>query len=132
MPDERFIYQYERILRALNDKFSGVCGNVFIENRPAAYEQMEEFLVIRLPQGIQPYADTHDTAYVQMICFVRDKHQGLVDAARLSHLAAEVKALCPFNDGFISCNEKPKQAGVTSDGTGFHSIVIQFKIVISL
>ena len=132
MAEQRVQYQYERLLQTLYNMASGVCENVFVENRPAACDQMDEFIVVRLPQGIEPYADTHDIAYVQIICFARDKQKGLVDAVRLSNSVSRVKSLCPFNDGFISCNEKPKQAGITSDGTGFHSIVIQFKIVICL
>lgn len=93
---------------------------------------MDAFIVIRLPQGIDPYADTHNTAYVQMNCFARDRKGGIASEDVMESLIEGMVNLLPFDDELMSCNEKPLILGSKSDGMGFHSTIIQFKVVIKL
>lgn len=122
---------YERVMRALYDKAITVDSNVYMSSRPTAVDKKDTFIVVRLSQGIDPYADTHDTAYVQFHCYVRDRQGGIENVQQMGTLIDAVRALIPFSDELIVCNQdKPFQLPSKSDGMGFHSTVIQFKILI--
>ena len=125
-------YKREEVLQELYDKALTVCDKVFTSSRPTATDKMDEFIVIRLPQGIDPYADTHNTAYVQMNCFVRDRQGGIANESVIEQMIDGVASLTPFNDELIACNDTPLVLETKSDGMGFHSTIIQFKIVIKI
>ncbi len=125
-------YKRKEVLQALYTKASTVCDKVFTSSRPTATDKMDEFIVVRLPQGIDPYADTHNIAVVQMNCFVRDRQGGIAREDVIEEMIEGVTALLPFNDTLMSCNDTPLILGTVSDGMGFHSVIIQFKIVIKL
>lgn len=128
------IDRYKRldVLQELYEKVLEVCDKVFTTSRPTATEKMDEFVVIRLPQGITPYADTHSTAYVQVNCYVRDRQGGIANENVMEELIDSVISLIPFNDALMSCNDTPLILETKSDGMGFHSTAIQFKIVIKV
>ena len=125
-------YKRKEVLQALYTKASTVCDKVFTSSRPTATDKMDEFIVVRLPQGIDPYADTHNIAVVQMNCFVRDRQGGIAREDVMEELIEGITALTPFNDSLMSCNDTPLILNTVSDGMGFHSTIIQFKIVIKL
>lgn len=125
-------YQRRDVLESLWAKAKTVSGHVFTSGRPIATDKMDEFIVVRLPQGIDPYADTHNIAYVQMNCFVRDRQGGIVNEDEMEELIDGIVGLLPFDDALMSCNEKPLVMDCKSDGMGFHSTIIQFKIVIKV
>lgn len=125
-------YQRRDVLESLWAKAKTVSGHVFTSSRPIATDKMDEFIVVRLPQGIDPYADTHNIAYVQMNCFVRDRQGGIVNEDEMEELVDGIVGLLPFDDALMSCNEKPLVMDCKSDGMGFHSTIIQFKIVIKV
>lgn len=125
-------YKREAVLESLYTKAKTVCDNVFTSSRPVATEKMDSFIVVRLPQGIDPYADTHNIAYVQFVCFVRDRQGGVERADVMEEMIDGISALFPFNDSLMSCNDTPLVLDTKSDGMGFHSTIIQFKIVIKL
>jgi hypothetical protein len=125
-------YKRIEVLQELCEKAGTVCGNVYTNTRPTAVEKMDEFIVVRLPQGIDPYADTHNTAFVQMNCFARDRQGGITNENVLERLVDGVVNLLPFNDSLMSCNDAPLVMGTVSDGMGFHSTIIQFRIVIKV
>lgn len=125
-------YKRKEVLRNLYDKALTICDKVFTSSRPTATEQMKKFIVVRLPQGIDPYADTHHISYAQMICFVRDKQGGLEDVNVMEDMVESVMGLFPMDDSLISCNNAPLLLSTKSDGMGFHSTIIQFNIVIKL
>lgn len=125
-------YKREEVLQALYTKASTVCDKVFTSSRPTATDKMDEFIVVRLPQGIDPYADTHNIAVVQMNCFVRDRQGGIAREDVMEEMIEGITALTPFNDSLMSCNDTPLILNTVSDGMGFHSTIIQFKIVIKL
>lgn len=125
-------YKRKEVLQALYAKASAVCDKVFTSSRPTATDKMDEFIVVRLPQGIDPYADTHNIAVVQMNCFVRDRQGGIAREDVMEEMIEGITALTPFNDSLMSCNDTPLILNTVSDGMGFHSTIIQFKIVIKL
>ena len=125
-------YKREAVLESLYTKAKTVCDNVFTSSRPVATDKMDSFIVVRLPQGIDPYADTHNIAYVQFVSFVRDRQGGVERADVMEEMIDGISALFPFNDSLMSCNDTPLVLDTKSDGMGFHSTIIQFKIVIKL
>lgn len=125
-------YKRQDVLNELFNMALTVCDKVFTSSRPTATDKMDSFIVIRLPQGIDPYADTHNIAYVQMNCYARDKQGGIVNEPLMETLVDGVVNLLPFDDDLISCNSKPLILETKSDGIGFNSTIIQFKIVIKV
>ena len=121
-------YKRKEVLQELEGKAARFSSNVF-STRPSATDQMDDFIIVRLPQGIYPYADTHNTAYVQMNCFVRDKQGGREQIDKMDELIQGVTSIVPFNDELMSCNDAPLVLETKSDGMGFQSTIIQFKVV---
>lgn len=126
--------KYKRldVLQELYAKALTVCDKVFVSSRPTSADRMEKFIVVRLSQGITPYADTHSTAYVQMNCYAKDRQGGLENVNVMQELIDGVISLVPFNDSLMSCNDTPLILETKSDGIGFHATAIQFKIVIKV
>lgn len=125
-------YKRKEVLQELYAKAQTVCNKVFLTSRPTATDKMDKFIVVRLPQGIDPYADTHNIAYAQMVCFVRDRQGGIENENVMEEMIDGVSSLFPFNDALMSCNNTPIVLSSVSDGMGFHSTIIQFKIVIKI
>lgn len=125
-------YKYKDVLADLFAKAKTVSNHVFTSSRPTATERMNSFIVVRLPQGIDPYADTHNTAYVQMNCFARDRQGGVENVDEMERLINGIVGLLPFDDELLSCNDKALVLNTKSDGMGFHSTIIQFKVVIKV
>ena len=122
---------YEKVLLDLWNRAQNVSSNVYTSSRPSATDQMDDFVVVSLPQGITPYSDTHDTAYVQMSCYVRDRQGGVENVNVIGRMVDAVRALLPFNDDLLTANtDKPLQLPSKSDGMGFHSTTLQFKILV--
>lgn len=125
-------YKYKDVLTDLFAKAKTVSNHVFTSSRPTATERMNSFIVVRLPQGIDPYADTHNTAYVQMNCFARDRQGGVENVDEMERLINGIVGLLPFDDELLRCNDKALVLNTKSDGMGFHSTIIQFKVVIKV
>lgn len=125
-------YRREAVLNALREMVLTVCGDVHTSNRETVKTTSNTFVIIKLPQGIMPYADTHNTAYVQFHLFAKDIANGVESMTRMEGLIDGISGLFPFNTDLISCNEKPLQLESKSDGMGYHSIIMQFKIVIKV
>ena len=124
-------YKRKEVLQELESKAARFSQNVF-SSRPSATDQMDDFIIVCMPQGIMPYADTHNIAYVQMNCFVRDKQGGRENIERMDELIQGVSSIVPFNDSLMSSNDAPLVLETKSDGMGFHSTIIQFHVVIKL
>lgn len=125
-------YRRKEVLQELWTKALTVCDKVYTTSRPTATDKMDRFIVVRLPQGIDPYADTHNIAYVQIICFVKDRQGGIENVNAEEEMVEGITSLLPFNDALMSCNDKPVVLDSKSDGMGFHSVIVQFKVVIKL
>ncbi len=125
-------YKRQAVLAELRNKVLTKCNEVYTTNREAVKTSSNQFVVIRLPQGIDPYADTHNTAYVQFNLFAKDANNGVEMVSRLETLIDGMSELFPFNTELISCNDTPLVLDSKSDGMGYHSVIMQFKIVIKV
>ena len=125
-------YKRQAVLAALTTMVSAVCGDVHTSSRETVKEPSNQFVIIQMPQGIDPYADTHNTAYVQFHLFAKDISKGVESITRMESLIDGISGLFPFNTELMSCNQKPVMTGSKSDGMGYHSVIMQFKIVIKV
>ena len=125
-------YKRKDVLSALTAMVKPICGDVHTSSRETVKTTSNTFVIIKLPQGITPYADTHNTAYVQMQLFAKDISNGVESIERMETLIDGISALFPFNTELMSCNEKPIQMPSVSDGMGYHSIIMQARIVIKV
>lgn len=125
-------YKRKDVLDALRKMVLPVCAEIHTSNRETVKTTSNKFVIIKLPQGIEPYADTHNTAYVQFQLFAKDIANGVESVQRTEELIEGVSALFPFNTELMSCNDKPTLLPTVSDGMGYHSSIMQFKIVIKV
>lgn len=125
-------YKRQAVLSALVNMVKPICNDVHTSNRETVKTSSTQFVIIRLPQGITPYADTHNTAYVQFHLFAKDVSNGVESISRLESLIDGISTLFPFNTELMSCNDKPIQTDSKSDGMGYHSIIMQFRLVIKV
>lgn len=123
-------YRHLEVLAALRAMVIPICGNVHTTSRETVMESSNQFVIIKLPQGIYPYADTHNTAYVQFQLYAKDIGNGVESVSRMEDLIDGICTLFPFHNDLMSCNEKPVLLESKSDGMGYHSCVMQFKIAI--
>jgi len=126
------MFKRKLVLAELYNKAKEVCDKVYTSSRPTATDKMDKFIVVRLPQGIRPYSDTHNTAYAQIIVFVRDKQGGVEDVDSEETLIESITSIFPLDDSLISVNDAPILLETKSDGMGFHSTTIQFRVVIKV
>lgn len=120
------------MLLDLCTKVQTVCENVFTSSRPVATDKMDRFVVVRFSNGIRPYADTHNVAYVQANCFVRDRQGGIENVDVMEDMVDGIVGLFPLDDELVSCSGNPIVLDTKSDGMGFHSTIIQFIAVIKI
>lgn len=125
-------YKRKDVLDALRKMVLPICSEVHTANRETVKTTSNQFVIIKLPQGIEPYADTHNTAYAQLHLFAKDVANGIESVDRMESLIDGCSGLFPFNTSLMSCNEKPLLTDAKSDGMGYHSCVMQFKIVIKV
>lgn len=125
-------YKRQAVLTALRTMVLPICDTVLTSNRETVTTTKNQFVIIRLPQGITPYADTHNTAYVQFQLYAKDVSNGVESIQRMEELIEGISTLFPFNTELMSCNDTPIQTDSKSDGMGYHSVIMQFKIVIKV
>lgn len=134
------VYPRMEVLQSLYELAADITPNRFITTRPNAVgEQMEEFLLIRLPQPMRDQGDTYQSTYGQINVFVRDIQgvdmdgnavSGLENTFRLEEMQSAVMALFPIVAERFSAID-PILLNGGADGTGFHSLIIQFSITIN-
>lgn len=125
-------YKRQDVLSALVNMVKPICSDVHTANRETVKTTSNQFVIIKLPQGINPYADTHNIAYTQFHLFAKDISNGIESVARIESLIDGVSTLFPFNTELISCNDTPTITDSKPDGMGYHSVIMQFKIVIKV
>lgn len=125
------VYPRMEVLQSLYELAADITPNRFITTRPNAVgEQMEEFLLIRLPQAIYDQGDTYQTSRGQIVVFARDIQGGLENTFRLEEIQQAVMGLFPIVEKRYSATD-PILLNGGSDGAGFHSLIIQFSITIN-
>lgn len=122
--------QYNRmaLLQSLDELTAHISKNRFVSTRPNAVgQQMQDFLLIRLPQPITDPADTYQLTTGQINVFARDGQGGLENTRRLEQMQQAVISLFPIRtDNYIAY--RPILLNGGADGAGFHSLIIQFNI----
>ena len=125
-------YKRKDVLAALRQMVLPICSDVHTSSRETVKTTSDKFVIIKMPQGIDPYADTHNTAFVQFHLFAKDISNGVESVQRMEELIEAFSGLFPFNTELMCCNDTPILLDSKSDGMGYHSTVMQFRIVIKL
>lgn len=116
------------VLQSLYELTADITHNRFITTRPSAVgEQMDEFLLIRLPQRITQPGDTYQLTTGQIAVFARDIQGGLENSFMLELMQDAVCSLFPIRTDLYLAT-RPVLLPGGSDGAGFHSLIIQFNI----
>lgn len=116
------------VLQSLYELTADITPNRFITTRPNAVgEQMDEFLLIRIPQRITEPGDTYQLTTGQIAVFARDVQGGLENSFMLELMQDAVCALFPIRSDLYLAT-RPILLPGGSDGAGFHSLIIQFSI----
>jgi hypothetical protein len=92
---------------------------------------MKEFLLIRLPQTIYQRGDADQYTIGQFAIFVRDKQGGLEDTIRLEQLQEQLVDLFTIVTPLFVAS-RPRLLPLGSDGMGFHALIVQFELQISI
>ena len=124
------VFPRMEVLQSLYELTAGITPNRFITTRPSSTDKsMQEFLLIRLPQGIRDRGDTYQSARAQIAVFVRDVQGGLENTLRLEEIQQSVMELFPIVTELFH-GKSPMLLDGGTDGAGFHSVIIQFSITI--
>lgn len=124
------LYPRMEVLQSLYELTADITPYRFISTRPNAVgEQMEEFLLIRLPQTIYDRGDTYQSTTGQIAIFVRDIQGGLENSLCLEQIQEAVTILFPIVTELYH-GKRPLLLPGGSDGAGFHSLIIQFHLTI--
>ena len=116
---------------AIPDAVTGIGEKVFITDRPAAEQKaMKDFVVIRLPQTIQDKGSTYQDTYCQINVFAHDRSNGIENTVRLDEMQMEVVSKFPIVTELFSA-VSPRLLPGGNDGLGFHSLIIQAKLIIN-
>lgn len=136
-------YNRYDILKSLSDLTAHITPNRFINTRPNAVgAKMKEFILLRSPQPIVQWGDACQFSTMQIVVFARDVEgtgsgtnaaSGLENTFLLEKMQSEVMAL--FKDNGVLNTDfysawKPILLNGGTDGSGFHSLIIQFQIQI--
>lgn len=124
----KIVYPRMEVSQSLYELTADITPNRFITTRPNAVgEQMEEFLLIRLPQRITEPGDTYQLTTGQIGVFARDIQDGLENSLMLELMQDAVCALFPIRSDLYLAT-RPILLPGGSDSAGFHSLIIQFNI----
>lgn len=122
------VYPRMEVLQSLYELTADITPNRFITTRPNAVgEQMDEFLLIRLPQRITQPGDTYQLTTGQIAVFVRDIQGGMENSFMLELMQDAICSLFPIRTDLYLAT-RPILLPGGSDGAGFHSLIIQFNI----
>lgn len=117
------------VLQSLYELTAEISKNRFIASRPPATgEQMDDFLLI-ISKRISDRGDTYQSMSCQIAVFARDIQGGLENTIKLEDLQQAVIDLFPIVTEHYHA-KFPLLLPGGSDGTGFHSLIIQFNITI--
>lgn len=125
------------VLQSLYELTADITPNRFITTRPNAVgEQMEEFMLIRMPQRITQPGDTYQLTTGQIAVFARDIQtkdsngrviSGIENSLMLELMQEAVCNIFPIRTDLYLAT-RPILLPGGSDGAGFHSLIIQFNI----
>lgn len=118
-----------------------VSENVYV-NRPKALQQrVTDFCLVRLPRGLRRYSSICATGWGTISCFAADKANGFENTTKLQEMVDKItkgytddddvyhKPLIPYQCSLYTA-ANPRLFDSGTDQLGFHSITIQFRIVV--
>ena len=121
----RTVYRRMDILKQIADAVTGIGEKVFITDRPAAEQKaMKDFVVI------QDKGSTYQDTYCQINVFAHDRSNGIENTVRLDEMQMEVVSKFPIVTELFSA-VSPRLLPGGNDGLGFHSLIIQAKLIIN-
>lgn len=126
----KIVFPRMEVLQSLYELTADITPNRFITTRPPATgEPMDDFLLIRLPQTIYNRGDTYQSTWGQIAVFARDVQGGTENTLALERMQSTAMELFPIvTDRYHA--KLPRLLPGGTDGAGFHSLVIQFQIMI--
>lgn len=125
----RTIFRRKDILKKLTEIFDDVSRNVFVTSRPSTSENtMKDFIVVSLPIGIYDRHAYQDT-YCRIEVFVRNRKNGMEATDALDTMLQSVIDKFPLSNDLFSATT-PRLLPGGDDGLGFHSLIIQAKVII--
>lgn len=128
------VYPRMEVLQSLYELTADITPNRFITTRPNAVgKQMEEFLLIRISQSMDEWGNVCQFSTGQIAVFARDVQGGLENSLKLEQMQSAVMNIFGkervINTPTYTAWE-PRLLPGGSDGAGFHSLIIQFKLQI--
>ncbi len=124
------LYPRIEVLKPLVDLLKSISPNVFTTSRPSSVsEQLGDYIVLKLPNGIRDRADTYQTSIAHVYLFVRDRAGEVENAWRLDEMMNALCAMCPIRHPRFTA-DRPVYLGGASDA-GFHYIRIQLSVTIN-
>lgn len=127
----RVEFKRMELLKQLVEAVKDVGDDVFVTSRPpATQESMTKFVVVRLPQAIQDRGATYQDTYCQINVFAKDRANGLERTDVLEAMQTAVLEKFPIVTELFSAIS-PRLLPGGSDGLGFHSVIIQAKLIIN-
>lgn len=126
-----YTFHRTEILKHLYELATIASKNRFISTRPTSLtEQVNDFVVIRIPQAIRQNGAYHQYTVGQFACFVRDKQGSIENSVKLEEMTDALAKLFPIITDLFTAS-RPRLLFGGSDGAGFHYLTLQFEIQIS-
>lgn len=127
-------YPRMEVLQSLYELTASISENRFISTRPNAVgEEMQDFLLIRISQSMDEWGNVCQFSIGQVAVFAKDVQYGLENTLRLEIMQSAVmdifgKERVITTPTFTAWEPRLLPGG--SDGAGFHSLIIQFRLQI--
>lgn len=127
-------YPRMEVLQSLYELTADITPNRFSTTRPNAVgKQMNEFLLIRISQSMDEWGNVCQFSTGQIAVFARDEQGGLENTLVLELMQSAVMGIFGkervINTPTYTAWE-PRLLPGGSDGAGFHSLIIQFRLQI--
>lgn len=127
-------YPRMEVLQSLYELTADITPNRFSTTRPNAVgKQMNEFLLIRISQSMDEWGNVCQFSTGQIAVFARDEQGGLENTLVLELMQSAVMGIFGkervINTPTYTAWE-PRLLPGNSDGAGFHSLIIQFRLQI--
>lgn len=132
---ERF--NFEDVEEALMSMMSDIVDEVYADDRPVVKDTTQTWAVVSTPYGINAESSITDNAMARITLFYKNRERGIANKTlckqiRLATLNAIRTQLVEGGryGHLMTCNMEPRVFSFKSDHMGYHSIAIQFRLII--
>lgn len=132
---ERF--NIEDVKEALYTMMTDIVDEVYTNDRPEVKDTTQTWAIVSLPYGINAESSILDNAMARITLFYKNRERGiennnLCKQIRLATLNAIRTQLVEGGryGHLMTCNMEPRVFSFKSDYMGYHSIAIQFRLII--